>query len=74
MTEMEYQVVNCLGDENVVKALNEKTAEVPPWELHSVVPSGLNQMQHPLHPSKTVAIMTFLVIFHRPHDPDRIEA
>lgn len=74
MTEMEYKVINCLGDRNVVDALNEMTAEVPPWELHSVVPSGLKQMEHPLHPGKVTTIMTFLVIFHRPYNPERVEA
>lgn len=73
MQEMEYLVVSCLGDENVTKALNDKTSEVPPWELHSVVPAGLHTQEHALS-GKKIAIMTFLVIFHRPHDPDRIEA
>lgn len=71
--EMEYMVVNCLGDENVVNALSDKTAEVPHWDLHSVVPAGLVTMQHPISGRKE-AIMAFLVIFERPHDPNRIEA
>lgn len=73
MQEMEYLVVNCLGDDNVVRAINDKTAEVPPWEVHSIVPSGLQTQQHPLSGKKT-AIMTFLVLFHRPHNPNRVEA
>lgn len=74
MQEMEYLVVNCLGDENVTKALNDKTAKVPPWELHSIIPAGVQTHEHPLNPSRKVAIMAFLVVFHRPHIPDRIEA
>lgn len=71
MQEMEYTVISCLGDENVTKALSDYTAQVPPWELHSVVPGGLKTEQTL---QGKIAIMTFLVIMQRPHDPDRIEA
>ena len=69
MDEMEYMVVNCLGPENVIKALEEFTAEVPQWYLHSCVSSGLQTHEHPLAPGKAIAVMTFMVIFERPHTP-----
>jgi len=73
---MEYLVVNCIGDENVVAALNEKTAEFPPWELHSIVPAGVKTFEpNPLNPrAQKVAIMCFLVVFWRPHESGRIDA
>ncbi len=67
MDEMEYLVVNCVGNPNVVKALEEKTVEVPQWFLHSVVSSGILTTEHPLQPGKAIATMTFMVIFERPH-------
>ena len=76
MDEMEYMVVNCLGTENVVKCLEEFTAEVPQWYLHSCITSGLQTHQHPLAAGMpAVAVMTFMVILERPHTPSgNIEA
>lgn len=67
MDEVEYMIVNALGHLNVVKAIDEKTQDKPQWRLHSVVTTGLKVIEHPLHPGAKEAIMTFMVIFERPH-------
>lgn len=61
----EYRLASCLGDENVQKAIEDKTAENPPWEVHSITPAGLVTRDHPLHPKGKVTIMAFLVLFER---------
>lgn len=66
MDEVEYLIVNALGHQNVVKAIDEKTQEKPQWRIHSIVPTGLKVIENPISMNKD-AIMTFMVIFERPH-------
>lgn len=61
----EYIIANCLGVENVQKAIEEKSSEIPEWEVHSITPAGLTTYKHPLDPKQAVAIMGFLVLFER---------
>lgn len=61
----EYTIANCLGVENVQKAIEEKASEIPEWEVHSITPAGLTTHKHPLDPKAAIAIMGFLVLFWR---------
>lgn len=61
----EYIIANCLGVENVQAAIEEKASEIPEWEVHSITPAGLTTHRHPLDPKQALAIMQFLVLFHR---------
>lgn len=61
----EYRIASCLGEDNVQRAIQEKSNETPPWEVHSITPAGLQSITHPLQVTKTVTLMAFLVLFER---------
>jgi hypothetical protein len=41
----EYRVINCLGLENVTKAIEDRQAEDPEWMVHSITTSGVEEHQ-----------------------------
>jgi hypothetical protein len=61
----EWRLASCTGQENVQRAIQEKTNETPPWDVHSITPAGLTTEEHPLNPGQKFTIMNFLVLFVR---------
>lgn len=64
---VDYLIVKALGTENLIKAMTDKTTvDVPQWRLHTITHAGLTVVEHPLHPSRGIQMMQFILIFERP--------
>jgi hypothetical protein len=70
----EYRLARCRGEDNVSLAIQKKTNEVPPWEVHSIVVSGTETIEQPLRPNEILVITHFLVLFERAAMKGKVDA
>lgn len=67
MKRTEYRIAECLGADNVRKAIEDKTAEDNPWLVNSICPAGVQVIPPSgLNPqAPPMMIPMFIVLFER---------
>lgn len=62
---MEYRIVNCLGDDNIRKAIDDAMQEDTGWRVHTLIPNGALEVEMSHITQEKMMVPNFMLLFER---------